>query len=931
MESIDFCRQAYLSADKYYRYLQDAKLGKDVIHVTSIERIGVGKFRLSLSKKTMYIDSVEFKIDSPLMPFELQDDDISILEYNESHPYIIIRTSPLFTSIFENIRPQNVTLESDLSFLVKAVKKWQKKFHDRVALPSSDMIIPPIDISRPPYASDEQYEALRVTLTSPVSYVWGAPGTGKTQMVLTNAILYYADQKRVTLLLAPTNNALEQSLRGVITELDRQGRNHNAIIRLGRATTDFLLQFPEICESGSYDRLVESMQKDIDVLKKHREKQKRWHFLLSKNKEFEILLEQYNKHALNKNSIEEKIYALSESLQETKNQLEKKKEALGYTERQTQELRDKLQRQKRYLFIIPYYSSYAEILNRHNDEVRRLSAHISEWEGRHLEAKSAVDRCKQEYLERKMVFDKAARQYGLFRFKIKAFFSKKIREQAENNLRVLESRKNEASEAANEAEVHLGRIADQIRALNSEITQKENLLTNNPDLLEISREVFSKPYPVSELKLAFEEELAQFADFALDDDLEQRLRESEEKQDGITRDLQNDQTTSASLTQDLQEAEADLLLISTSLNESRAQIAELSAFVFKETVDNESLAKRFFEALQEYKGFEEIPDIDKQIEEKESGQAICLVEQKEVFKGRYIVACTVDYATLHYESLLNGADDIAHVFVDEAAYCSLAKSGVLFSFDAPVTFLGDHMQLPPICEMRKNNILRSVENHSIFMWDMSAIHLADIFCEQCTIDSLFERYCKNSEPEFYFAKKVFLTKTFRFGERLARILDKFIYNQGFYGETDAQTKIIVIDAKRGSGNEEIRESHSEAIAIQRYLALNAPKDFVILAPYKKQCRLIEEVAHLPKGSVLTVHAAQGREWETVILSVTDSFDRFFMNSKNHASGGAQIINTAVSRVKKNLVLVLDFEIWNELDGQMITELARSNDELYTFN
>jgi superfamily I DNA and/or RNA helicase len=49
-------------------------------------------------------------------------------------------------------------------------------------------------------------------------------------------------------------------------------------------------------------------------------------------------------------------------------------------------------------------------------------------------------------------------------------------------------------------------------------------------------------------------------------------------------------------------------------------------------------------------------------------------------------------------------------------------------------------------------------------------------------------------------------------------------------------------------------------------------DFVILTPYKKQIRLLNN--YLPQErndlKILTVHGSQGREWETVILSVVDT-------------------------------------------------------------
>ena len=85
-------------------------------------------------------------------------------------------------------------------------------------------------------------------------------------------------------------------------------------------------------------------------------------------------------------------------------------------------------------------------------------------------------------------------------------------------------------------------------------------------------------------------------------------------------------------------------------------------------------------------------------------------------------------------------------------------------------------------------------------------------------------------------------------------------------------------------------------------------------------------------NILTVHASQGREWETVILSVVDSSDRdiFFTNSE--ITQGLHTINTAISRVKKNLVIVCDTDYWkrkgsSQLIGAIITDPYTQNAEL----
>lgn len=98
---------------------------------------------------------------------------------------------------------------------------------------------------------------------------------------------------------------------------------------------------------------------------------------------------------------------------------------------------------------------------------------------------------------------------------------------------------------------------------------------------------------------------------------------------------------------------------------------------------------------------------------------------------------------------------------------------------------------------------------------------------------------------------------------------------------------------------------------------------------KKQITLLNK--KLPRErndlKILTVHSSQGKEWDTVILSVVDTHDKWFLDSGNQLSKGLNLINTAVSRAKKQLIIVCDKNYWLNQDGQLITELLRSGEEV----
>lgn len=71
---------------------------------------------------------------------------------------------------------------------------------------------------------------------------------------------------------------------------------------------------------------------------------------------------------------------------------------------------------------------------------------------------------------------------------------------------------------------------------------------------------------------------------------------------------------------------------------------------------------------------------------------------------------------------------------------------------------------------------------------------------------------------------------------------------------------------------------------------------------------------------MTIHAAQGREFHTVILSIVDTANKFFTDSRLPI--GCAVLNTAVSRVKSDLILVLDSDYWRTQDRQLIGQILR---------
>lgn len=231
------------------------------------------------------------------------------------------------------------------------------------------------------------------------------------------------------------------------------------------------------------------------------------------------------------------------------------------------------------------------------------------------------------------------------------------------------------------------------------------------------------------------------------------------------------------------------------------------------------------------------------------------------------------------------------------------------------------MQLPPVCEANDQQ-LKKPEHQGVFLFAQSALYAEEaIICT--SMAQLLKQYLRREAPTFDKLHRSNLCETYRFGSNLADALERHIYKNGFKSADATQGFVIeVLDAKRMPG-QGARQSLTEAEAIRSRIALLATRDFAILTPYRNQVGLIGELLPNERHAqqIMTVHASQGREWDTVFLSVVDTTDMYFTNSKRPELGGLQIINTAISRAKRRLIIVCDMQFWMQQEGQLIRELA----------
>ncbi len=311
-----------------------------------------------------------------------------------------------------------------------------------------------------------------------------------------------------------------------------------------------------------------------------------------------------------------------------------------------------------------------------------------------------------------------------------------------------------------------------------------------------------------------------------------------------------------------------------------------------------------------------------QVIAKNNEQIASLERFNTIYRARNAkVMAMTPFTLMGRPSLLEegGIVDVDHIFIDEAGYANLIQTMPVFMCGPPVTMLGDHMQLPPVCELDRENIIKWGREEfeddymkNSFMWDQSARYIESFLFDD--IDNIRDDYINDSEPRYVETKLANLTKSHRFADTFARVLDECVYKNGIRGREDTHLEVICYDVV--GSNPESRKNPQEAEAVTKYIQKYGDSigQFAIITPYKGQRKEIARRNRDIEDKVLTIHGSQGKEWDTVIISVADNRSsqrrvplRFTSSVPPYS--GIKVMNTALSRAKKRLVIFCDYEFW----------------------
>ena len=257
------------SADDMLAYSELFGASESVVRVRSFKLSGRGHVLLQLDTPVADPSGIYLRVNGDV--FEASCFEISFCDPRSrtlALRFVQGRTDVIFAG-----EPE-VEVVVDLSFLVRKARDYYEEFGDLVRYPDETPSFLPSDYPFPQGSvpTEQQREAVRTILNSRLSYVWGAPGTGKTQLVLATCIMAYVRRGRRVAVIAPTNNSVEQVLRGLVSaiagdpEYSRTIDLNRDIARIGTPTPGFIRDFPGMCEPRAAESVSKREEKDREVL-----------------------------------------------------------------------------------------------------------------------------------------------------------------------------------------------------------------------------------------------------------------------------------------------------------------------------------------------------------------------------------------------------------------------------------------------------------------------------------------------------------------------------------------------------------------------------------------------------------------------------------------------------------------------------------------
>ncbi len=299
---------------------------------------------------------------------------------------------------------------------------------------------------------------------------------------------------------------------------------------------------------------------------------------------------------------------------------------------------------------------------------------------------------------------------------------------------------------------------------------------------------------------------------------------------------------------------------------------------------------------------------------------ICNMEDEEEKVTKFNKWCSIDnniklledaFPIIMTTNISSGKLGTAHhkfdlVIMDEAGQSNCASALLPIARAKDLLLVGDVNQLKPVIvlEDNVNNMLKEEFNIS-----------DDYDYVNNSILSLM-RHNDN------ISKDIMLTYHYRCGKKIIKFSNQRFYGNKLNLENLAEEgKLSLLEVK--NINSQIRnQNYEEAKAIVDYIKRNSISDAAIITPFINQQSLINQMLqsnNISNVTCGTIHSVQGGEKDTIIISSSLS-PKTSQRTFNWLKNNSEITNVAVTRAKKNLIVVADTEALDQLSSDKKDDL-----------
>ena len=246
------------------------------------------------------------------------------------------------------------------------------------------------------------------------------------------------------------------------------------------------------------------------------------------------------------------------------------------------------------------------------------------------------------------------------------------------------------------------------------------------------------------------------------------------------------------------------------------------------------------------------------------------------------------------------------VIMDEAGQCNSAIALLPIARAKQLLLVGDSNQLKPIVVL-EDNINNNLKKEFKITddYDYSKNSILDIM-----------KYHDN------ISKKIMLTYHYRCGKKIINFSNKRFYNGKLNLDFITDDGNLSLLNVKNMNSKLKNENYEEAKAIIDYIKRNKLNDVSIITPFRNQQNLINEMLdenNIKGISCGTIHQIQGAEKDTIIISSSIS-PKTSKKTFDWIKNNSEITNVAVTRAKKNLIVVSDVDA--------LIKLSDKSDDLY---